>query len=85
MDGGSGRVVSERRGAGGENMSQVSLPAPGTVLSPLPALLGTERRERRELGIHAEFPVFVVAAGLFFPPVFQTRAAVSNRTCLDWR
>lgn len=37
-----------RRGAGGENMSQVSLPAPGTVLSPLPALLGTERREKRE-------------------------------------
>lgn len=36
------------RGAGGENMSQVSLPAPGTVLSPLPALLGSERREKRE-------------------------------------
>lgn len=35
-------------GVGGENMSQVSLPAPGTVLSPLPALLGTERREKRE-------------------------------------
>lgn len=37
-----------RRGAGGENMSQVSLPAPGTVLSPLPALLGIGRREKRE-------------------------------------
>ncbi len=33
---------------GGENMSQVSLPAPGTVLSPLPALLGIERQEKRE-------------------------------------
>lgn len=33
---------------GGENMSQVSLPAPGTVLSPLPALLGLERQEKRE-------------------------------------
>lgn len=33
---------------GGGNMSQVSLPAPGTVLSPLPALLGVERQEKRE-------------------------------------
>lgn len=48
--GGVGGGVGEwcQRGAGGENMSQVSLPAPGTVLSPLPALLGTERREKRE-------------------------------------
>lgn len=35
-------------GVGGENMSQVSLPAPGTVLSPLPALLGIEGQEKRE-------------------------------------
>lgn len=35
-------------GSGGENMSQVSLPAPGTVLSPLPALLGIEGLEKRE-------------------------------------
>lgn len=35
-------------GSGGENMSQVSLPAPGTVLSPLPALLGIEGPEKRE-------------------------------------
>lgn len=48
--GGGGGDLGEwcRRGAGGKNMSQVSLPAPGTVLSPLPALLGTERREKRE-------------------------------------
>lgn len=46
---GVGRVGGwrQRRG-GGENMSQVSLPAPGTALSPLPALLGIERQEKRE-------------------------------------
>lgn len=44
VDGGAG----EGGWCGGENMSQVSLPAPGTVLSPLPALLGIERQEKRE-------------------------------------
>lgn len=48
-NGGRGRRgVVGLGGGGGENMSQVSLPAPGTVLSPLPALLGSERREKRE-------------------------------------
>lgn len=50
-EGGRGEEgLGERRGGGGgrENMSQVSLPAPGTVLSPLPALLGLERQEKRE-------------------------------------
>lgn len=49
-----GGVVGEKKGSacvywgGGGDMSQVSLPAPGTVLSPLPALLGVERQEKRE-------------------------------------
>lgn len=48
-EGGRGGGGGWRGGrGGGENISQVSLPAPGTVLSPLPALLGIERQEKRE-------------------------------------
>lgn len=41
--------------------------------------------EKREVGIYAEFPVFVAAAGLFFPSVPAPEWLVSNLTCLDWR
>lgn len=41
--------------------------------------------EKREVGIYAEFPVFVAAAGLFFPSVPAPEWPVSNLTCLDWR
>lgn len=47
-EGGREGERERRRRRGVENMSQVSLPAPGTVLSPLPALLGIERQEKRE-------------------------------------
>lgn len=82
--GGSGRVVSERSG-GRKYVAGVSASPGHCSLSITSIVRYREAGEKRELGIHAEFPVFVVAAGLFFPPLFQTRAAVSNRTCLDWR
>lgn len=80
----SGRVVSERSG-GKKYVAGVSASPGHCSLSITSIVRYREAGEKRELGIHAEFPVFVVAAGLFFPPPFQSRAAVSNRTCLDWR
>lgn len=59
--------VSERSG-GRKYVAGVSASPGHCSLSITSIVRYREAGEKREVGIHAEFPVFVVAAGLFFPP-----------------
>lgn len=65
--GGGRRGVSERSG-GRKYVAGVSASPGHCSLSITSIVRYREAGEKREVGIHAEFPVFVVAAGLFFPP-----------------
>lgn len=63
MDGGIGGEE------GGEYVAGVSA-SPGHCSLPITSIVRyREAGEKRDVGIYAEFPVFVVAVGLFFPSV----------------
>lgn len=83
-------MLAERQGEGGglvvrKYVAGVSASSGHCSLSITSIVRYREAGEKREVGIYAEFPVFVVAAGLVFSLRSRARTAVSNLTCLDWR
>lgn len=65
--GGGGGGGGERRGR--KYVAGVSASPGHCSLSITSIVRYREAREKREVGIYAGFPVFVVAVGLFFPSV----------------
>lgn len=73
-------VVSRR---GGKYVAGVSASSGHCSLSITSIVRYREAGEKREVGIYAEFPVFVVAAGLVFS--LRSRPEQRYQTVLVWR
>lgn len=74
MDGGvGGGVVWGRKYVAGVSAS------PGHCSLSITSIVRyREAGEKREVGIYAEFPVFVVAVGLFFPSVLGQNSGIKS-------
>lgn len=65
----TGVLAGKGVGGGRKYVAGVSA-SPGHCSLPITSIVRyREAGEKREVGIYAEFPVFVVAVGLFFPSV----------------